>query len=85
VRWCCPACRSRGIGTSIGVRGLRVDQDSRGCGYVKPPFHDLRKTGAARVEAISSLAVAKAFSDTLTRTLPTPIVASLDAVRDAVN
>ena len=55
-------------------------------GEKKPRFHDLRKTCATRVEAVSSYAVAKALlghadsSVTDTYLMPT-----LDAVRDALN
>ncbi|HEV8232738.1 MAG TPA: tyrosine-type recombinase/integrase [Thermoanaerobaculia bacterium] len=52
----------------------------------KPRFHDLRKTAATRVEAVSSHAVAKVFlghSDE--NVTDSYIQASLDDVRDAVN
>jgi integrase len=52
----------------------------------KPRFHDLRKTAATRVEAVSSHAVAKAFlghSDE--NVTDSYIVPTLDAVREAVN
>jgi integrase len=52
----------------------------------RPRFHDLRKTGATRVEAVSSHAVAKKFlGHADTDVTDTYIVATLDAVRDAVN
>lgn len=55
-------------------------------GQRRPRFHDLRKTAATRVEAVSSHAVAKAFlghkgSDVT----DSYIEVALDAVRDAVN
>lgn len=55
-------------------------------GERKPRFHDLRKTGATRVEAVSSHAVAKTFlghSDE--NVTDTYIVPSLDEVRNAIN
>lgn len=52
----------------------------------KPRFHDLRKTGATRVEAVSSHAVAKAFlghsDEDVTDSY---LLASIDDVRAAVN
>jgi integrase len=55
-------------------------------GEKKPRFHDLRKTGATRVEAVSSKAVAKAFLGHADADVTdTYILADLDAVRDAVN
>jgi integrase len=55
-------------------------------GERKPRFHDLRKTGATRVEAVSSKAVAKAFlGHADVDVTDTYILADLDAVRDAVN
>lgn len=53
---------------------------------LKPRFHDLRKTGATRVEAVSSHAVAKKFlghSDV--DVTDSYIVPSLDEVRRAIN
>jgi integrase len=55
-------------------------------GERKPRFHDLRKTGATRVEAVSSHAVAKTFlghSDE--NVTDSYIVPSLDEVRNAIN
>ncbi len=55
-------------------------------GEKKPRFHDLRKTGATRVEAVSSKAVAKAFLGHADADVTdTYILADLDAVRNAVN
>ena len=55
-------------------------------GQARPRFHDLRKTAATRVEAVSSHAVAKAFlGHADTDVTDSYIVATLDAVRDAVN
>jgi integrase len=50
----------------------------------KPRFHDLRKTGATRVEAVSSHAVARAFLGHSDRDVTdTYLVATLDAVNRA--
>jgi integrase len=55
-------------------------------GEKKPRFHDLRKTGATRVEAVSSEAVAKAFLGHADADVTDSyILADLDAVREAVN
>jgi integrase len=55
-------------------------------GERKPRFHDLRKTGATRIEAVSSHAVAKMFLGHADENVTdTYIVPSLEAVRDAVN
>jgi integrase len=55
-------------------------------GERKPRFHDLRKTGATRVEAVSSHAVAKAFLGHADENVTdTYIVPSLQAVHDAIN
>ena len=52
----------------------------------KPRFHDLRKTGATRVESVSSKAVAKAFLGHADADVTdTYILPSLDDVRDAIN
>lgn len=52
----------------------------------RPRFHDLRKSGATRVEAVSSHAVAKRFLGRADEDVTDGyIVATLDAVRDAVN
>lgn len=52
----------------------------------RPRFHDLRKTGATRLEAVSSHAVAKAFLGHADGDVTdTYILPSLDAVRDAIN
>ncbi len=52
----------------------------------RPRFHDLRKTGATRIEAVSSHAVAKTFLGHADENVTdTYIVVTLDAVRDAVN
>jgi hypothetical protein len=49
-------------------------------------FHDLRKTGPTRVEAVSSYVVAKAFLGHADENVTdTYIVPSLEAVCDAVN
>jgi integrase len=52
----------------------------------KPRFHDLRKTGATRVEAASSHAVARAFLGHSDRDVTDSyVIATLEAVRAAVN
>jgi integrase len=52
----------------------------------RPRFHDLRKTGATRVEAVSSHAVAKAFLGHADEDVTDSyIVPKLDAVRDAID
>ena len=52
----------------------------------RPRFHDLRKTGATRVEAVSSKAAAKAFLGHADQDVTdTYILPSLDDVRDAIN
>jgi integrase len=52
----------------------------------KPRFHDLRKTGATRVEAASSHAVAKVFLGHADENVTDSYIqASLDDVRDAVD
>ncbi len=52
----------------------------------RPRFHDLRKTGATRVESVSSHAVARAFLGHSDRDVTDSyIVATLEAVREAVN
>jgi hypothetical protein len=64
---------------------LKVWKPSRP-GEKKPRFHDLRKTGATRVESISSHAVAKAFlghsDEDVTDSYIQP---GLEAVRGAIN
>ncbi len=51
----------------------------------KPRFHDLRKTGATRVEAVSSLSVARRFlGDADEDVTASYLLPSLDAVREAV-
>ena len=55
-------------------------------GQRKPRFHDLLKTGATRVEAVSSHAVAKAFLGHADENVTdTYILASLEDVRSAVD
>jgi integrase len=55
-------------------------------GEKKPRFHDLRKTGATRVEAVSSHAVAKAFLGHADENVTdTYLLATLEAVLEAVN
>jgi integrase len=52
----------------------------------RPRFHDLRKTGATRVEAVASKAAAKTFLGHADQDVTdTYILPSLDDVRDAVN
>jgi len=52
----------------------------------RPRFHDLRKTGATRIEAASSHAVAKAFLGHADEDVTDSYVSvALDAVRDAIN
>jgi Integrase len=78
-------------GPILDVRGgfnaavLKVWKPSRP-GEMRPRFHDLRKTGATRLEAVSSHAVAKAFLGHADGDVTdTYILPSLDAVRDAIN
>lgn len=55
-------------------------------GERRPRFHDLRKTGATRVEAVSSHAMAKVFLGHADENVTdTYIVPSLDDVRSAIN
>ncbi len=55
-------------------------------GEKKPRFHDLRKTGATRVESVSSKAVAKAFLGHADEDVTDSYIApGIEEVRDAVN
>jgi integrase len=70
---------------SFDAAVLEVWKPSRP-GEKKPRFHDLRKTGATRVESVSSKAVAKAFLGHADEDVTDSYIApGIEEVRDAVN
>ena len=78
--------RQTGAGAANNPQAAVLEVWKPRLGEKKPRFHDLRKTGATRIEAISSHAVAKAFLGHADENVTdTYLIATLDAVRDAVN